>query len=387
MGLSNKKSKTVEQSKTIQDVSTTRTNPAFVTDALTKFTGGVTDLLGKDPASFVSPANPLQTQAGAAAAGLGGWRAGLDAASGVAGDVAGASTGRVSGSSLLDGLDSYMSPYTQRVVDTTLADFDADAGRTRAAQAAAGVRNNAFGGSRFGVQEATTEGELARARATADAQLRDTAFNTGASLSGQDADRRQQASLANQQAEAADLSRRLSAGGLMGQLAEAAGAGARGDVATQMDAGGVLRGIDTEQRQAPIGLLGAVGDLLGQGQFGLMGGTNVHGLTDTTGNSTTTQDGGLMAKIGQAIQTAAAAAALAGSDIRLKTDVETLGYDDKGRRWVSWRYLWEPEDATRHTGVMAQEILASDPDAVVVGPMGFLMVDYSKVEGGPWLHS
>jgi hypothetical protein len=152
-----------------------------------------------------------------------------------------------------------------------------------------------------------------------------------------------------------------------------------------MDTGAALRGIDTEQKQAPIGLLDAVGNLLGQGQFGLFNGSDVSGTSSMTGHSKTTQDGSLLGSIGQAVQTAAALAAL--SDERLKVDVQTLGHDDRGRRWVSWRYLWEPEGAERHTGVMAQEIQATDPDAVVSGPLGFLMVDYSKLEGSPWRHS
>lgn len=388
MGFSNKKTKTVEDTTKTENAVTTRQNPAFVEDAIKGFTGKVTGLMDQDPLNFVAGADPLQTQAGKAASGLGGYQAGLTDATGVASRLAGATTGKIGASSLLTGLQDYMSPYTQNVVDTTLSDMDVDAGRTRAAQAASAARNNAFGGSRFGVREAQTEGELSRARATADAQLRDTAFNTGASLSNSDAERRQGAAVANQGAESADLARQLSAGGLMGQLAEASGAGARADVSAQMDAGGALRDVANQRAQAPIGLMGAVGDLLGQGQFPLFNGSTVDGTTHVDGTTTATSSGGLMDAIGKAIQTAAAVAPMvAMSDANLKTDVETLGHDDRGRRWVSWRYLWEPEGALRHTGVMAQEIATSDPDAVLVGPLGFLMVDYSKLEGAPWQHS
>lgn len=373
MGLSNKKSKTTEKSTTTQNVTSTRQNPAWVEDSIKGFTGKVGGLLDRDPMDFVSGEDPLQAQAGAGAASLGGWRGGLDQASQIAGSVAGAKT---SPASLLQGLDDYMSPYTEDVVDTTLADFDVDAGRTRAAQAASAARSGAFGGSRFGVREAQTEGELSRARATADAQLRDQAFNTGAALSSEDANRRQQA-------EMADLDRRLSAGGLMGQLSGMGAENARADIATQLGVGEARRDIDTERRQAPIGLLGAIGDLLGQGQFDLFGGTNVNGVTNSTGTSKTSSSGSLMDKIGQAVQIAAMAA----SDVQLKRDVTTLGHDDAGRRWVSWRYLWEPDDVTPHVGVIAQEVRETDPDSVVVGPMGFLFVDYSKLEGGQWLHS
>jgi hypothetical protein len=408
---SNKKKTTTENSTSTQNTSGTssivKTNPAWAEDALKGFTGKVTGLMDHDPQDFVAGANPLQTQAGAAAARLGGWRAGLDEATGAAraagaGTVDAGHTGRVSASSLLTGLDDYMNPVLDKVVNTTLTDFDVDAGRTRAAQAASAARNGAFGGSRYGVREAQTEGELSRARATTEAGLRADAFDRATGLSNSDAGRRQEADLANQNAEANDLARRvssenlgldrgLSSAGLMAQIAEAAGAGSRADVATQMDAGTTLRGIDTEQRQAPIGLLGAVGDLLGQGQFGLFNGANTSesatGTSTGTGKTVTTEDPGLMAKIGQAVQVAAQAAALAASDRRLKTEIRTEGHDDRGRRWVSWRYLWEPEGHPRHLGVIAQEIAQTDPEAVVEGPFGFLLVDYSKVEGGAWLHS
>lgn len=107
--------------------------------------------------------------------------------------------GRVSAQSLLSNLDSYMSPYTNDVVDTTLAGFDENAERTRAQQQAAAAQNGAFGGSRYGVLQAITEGELGRERASTEAGLRDSAFNTGAGLSADDANRRQSASSTNAQ--------------------------------------------------------------------------------------------------------------------------------------------------------------------------------------------
>lgn len=67
------------------------------------------------------------------------------------------------------------------------------------------------------------------------------------------------------------------------------------------------------------------------------------------------------------------------SDERLKRDIRTVGYDAKGRRWVTWQWLWDGEGAEPSTGVIAQEVAANDPQAVTVGPHGFLMVDYSKL--------
>lgn len=94
-------------------------------------------------------------------------------------------------------LEAYRNPYTQEVIDTTMADFDESAGQTRAAQSGQMAATGAFGGSRSGIREAMTEGELARARSSLDAGLRSDAFNTAAGLASQDADRATTANIAN----------------------------------------------------------------------------------------------------------------------------------------------------------------------------------------------
>lgn len=66
------------------------------------------------------------------------------------------------------------------------------------------------------------------------------------------------------------------------------------------------------------------------------------------------------------------------SDERLKENIHTIGYDRKGRRWVEYNYIG---GKTKRQGVIAQEIMESDPEAVHVWPFGgYLMVDYSKLQ-------
>lgn len=237
-------------------------------------------------------------------------------------DVTGSS---VASESLLKNLEKYMSPYTEDVVNTTLAGFDTNASRLRAQQAAAGAGRGAFGGSRYAVGEAVMEGELARERAASEAGLRDRAFTTGASLSGQDADRRQQAgmanaqlsqqaALANQQSELsrilaqagfdqqaglsnqqADLSRvlaqagfdqqtgqfnagqrdqsldrQMQAAGLLTQIGATQQGQERSDMEMLAGLGGVQRGIEQDYAQADLQQLSAITQLLqqlGLGQF------------------------------------------------------------------------------------------------------------------------
>jgi hypothetical protein len=63
------------------------------------------------------------------------------------------------------------------------------------------------------------------------------------------------------------------------------------------------------------------------------------------------------------------------SDRRLKRDIERIGELENGLPVYSYRYLWSeaPE-----VGLMADEVARVHPAAVIAGPMGFDMVDYSR---------
>lgn len=68
-------------------------------------------------------------------------------------------------------------------------------------------------------------------------------------------------------------------------------------------------------------------------------------------------------------------AAIMASDARLKGDVETVGYDDQGVRWVDFSYLGEPH--VRRRGVIAQELRRIRPDLVLKRRDGSLAVNYA----------
>lgn len=260
MGLSSSKQTTKTSENRTENSTQTPLTPGYLEDAARDYVGRIATFGNMDPNQFVAPASPLQQQAwgkasslfagssnGVAPAGVGGkprnpgpmaqWippgepsgqggfggamdmasRAGdapanLGTAQGYAAPRIGSPIGATTqgyaaervgqpilaqGGSAADNMARYRNPYEQDVVNTTLADFDQNAGQVRAAQAANGARNGAFGGSRFGIREAQTEGELARGRASADANIRAQGFNTAAQFGGMDADRAQQASMFN----------------------------------------------------------------------------------------------------------------------------------------------------------------------------------------------
>jgi hypothetical protein len=64
------------------------------------------------------------------------------------------------------------------------------------------------------------------------------------------------------------------------------------------------------------------------------------------------------------------------SDIRLKRDIAQVGEIDRGINLYRYRYLWSD---TTYVGVMAQEVAAVKPEAVVRGADGYLRVDYARL--------
>lgn len=202
-----KKTKTTTQQKTV----TTPTNPEWVTSGTKNLSDKIQALDKIDPYSLVAGPTALQNQAVKAASGLGmdqgKWNELVNMQTPVIGQRPDISAPIVTNTtanaaSLLDNLKAYMSPYTNDVVKSTLAGFDQNAGMTQAQQALDLARSGAFGGSGAAITQSMTNQGLAMARAQQEAGLRDQAFNTGANLSNMDANRFQEANMANAQMEA-----------------------------------------------------------------------------------------------------------------------------------------------------------------------------------------
>jgi hypothetical protein len=322
MGISSKKSKTTTNQTTSGTTSMTQTptNPEWVTSGLQGLGGQISDLSKLDPYSLVAGPDALQTQAGQGASGLTTspyFGQGADMLKGVAG--AGANTynpammgdiGKVSGASGLTNLNAWMNPYTNDVVNTTLAGFDENAGRTRASQQLDLANDSTFGGSGGSILRSLTERGLAQDRAGTEASLRDQAFNTAAGYSSQDADRTQQASLANLSADLtratanqnalnqggqfnagqhdADLSRQLAVGQGLAGIGQAQGGEQRANVAAQAEIGSILQQLAQTRATAPLSLLGTQASLFGGLPLGLLNGQTQSGASNSTTNGTST---------------------------------------------------------------------------------------------------
>ena len=215
----------------------TQTLPAPVLEAaLTAFTQKLPPLMGKQIntagyAPQVAGQNTLQTGAQNAAAGLG--------------SLLGPGAGTGAGS-----INSYMSPYQQQVMDTTLAEFDRNAAVQNVGLRDNAISQGAYGGGREGVMAAEALRGSNMNRAGLQAQLLNQGF--------------QQA----QQARAGDLQAQQGLGTYQAQL----GQGLQGFEQAGLDATTLAA---REAEYEPFTRLGLVGQQLAQIQPGAFASTNV----------------------------------------------------------------------------------------------------------------
>lgn len=111
-------------------------------------------------------------------------------------------------------------------------------------------------------------------------------------------------------------------------------------------------------------------------------GSQVAGLPGIPG---VTETGGILGEIGQlagGIGTAIAAPALLASDSRLKENIRPVGTSRGGYNLYTWDWNAEGRRIAGDVlgfGVLADEVRGIDPEAVVVGDHGYMMVDYARV--------
>jgi len=270
---------------------TTPTNPQWVTDSVQGLSGRMSQLGQIDPYSLVAPLTGLEQQAAQGAANLGRYGFAYDEAADWIRGVAAQDAPSVQAASLLDGIEAYYNPYRTQVVDAATADFDADAGRTRATQALSLAGQGAFGGSGAALTRSLTEGELARARNAQVSNLLAGMFNTSADLASQDADRRQQASTQNAQLAAQSAALRLQAANSLAGLAGSRAASDRDDVAAQAALGVQARGVDQAYRLAPYTALNSQADIMAKLPLELFRGTTTEGTSSSSSNTNASSTG------------------------------------------------------------------------------------------------
>jgi hypothetical protein len=431
-------SNSTQTGTTNSNVVTTPSNPEWVTQGAQGLAGGIGWLAGQDPHAFVAGPSGLQQQGFDLFDGLGGQGASwLNQAAGMAGGAGGVNTAtsqgynpamaqaaqagpasHASAQTAYGGIGNYMNPYEQTVVNSTIGDLDRARQLTLNGNGQGAMSAGQYGGSRQGVLDANANEGFLRSVGSTVGNLRHAGFNSAAGFADSDANRGTSVNLANAGADNsmsalnAQLAQQTAlsnqgAANQAGQFGAQAGnttsmfnAGQGDNAAARqlqgsqvlgglgqyglggmMDAGGVQQGLAQMYAGAPLAVQQQLAGMFGSLPLGLFNGQSQTGTgtSNATMTGTSTQSGGLMDTIGKVAQIGATVAPMF-SDERLKVDVRPAGQDGRGRDWYDYRYAWDAPDVTRR-GVMAQQILATDPQAVSTHESGFLMVDYSKLEG------
>lgn len=280
-----KKSKETTNSSGTFNNTTTPLLPDWATAPVQAAAGRVGSLLDLDPRGLVAPAHGLQQQAASGAAGLPNDTSWLSPA-------LQADTPFASGGKAYDWVGRYMNPYLNEVVDSSAADFDANAGQVRAQQALDLAGSGAFGGSGAALTQSMTEGELSRSRAATLSGLRSQGYNMALQAASGDADRATQARIANAQTALQDRAQKVG-------FRFDSDANQRANIAAQAGLGETLRGIDQQQRLAPVTSAQQVVAMLSGLPLGLFAGENQQGTkTETATKKTKGFDLGAEAKFG-----------------------------------------------------------------------------------------
>lgn len=125
---------------------------------------------------------------------------------------------QVSAGTAAGGINTYMNPYTQQVIDTSMADLERQRQTQMNALGSQATAAGAFGGSRQGVAESLTNTGFAQQGGQLASQLRQQGFNTALGASQQDVANRLQANIQNQQAGLQGAQQRMGAAGQLGDL-------------------------------------------------------------------------------------------------------------------------------------------------------------------------
>ena len=321
---------------------------------------------------------------------------------------------RVAAERAAGGISTYMNPYTQQVIDTSMADLERQRQMQQNQLGAQATAANAFGGSRQGIAEAATNEAFARQGGQLAANLRNQGFTTALGAAQTDAARQLQAGMSNQAAfnaaqqfgqnlglqsqtanqaafnaaqqfgqnlglqsqvanQGADLSGaqlRLSAANQMGGLGQQAFNTGRTISQDQMQQGLMQQGLQQQLIDAARGQYqGAVGAPTQSLSLPLA----ALGAAPVPQSTAKSKQPGLFDYL-------SLAGSVAASDIRLKTNIKHLGKEN-GHNVYSWDWnddgkrIADPKQPT--VGVMAQELQETHPHLVELGPDGFLRVDYS----------
>jgi hypothetical protein len=341
-------------------------------------------------------------------------------------------------------LNQYMNPYQQDVIDATMADLGRARDNAVNASGVAATQGGAFGGDRHAIMESQNHADYMRQAASTSANLRNQGFqnaqnaamadinatNQSRAYNAQEAmqasmanaqsanDRSQftgstaaQAAMQKQQIEAQMAAQRMASSGgsdggykdraLKAQSQQAALEAAMSMYGMQFDAANQLYGMGQDRwgmgENATNSMAGVGSQIDGinqnlidavrqqwdtqvgapQNQFN----NYLSALAGAPGQGgqTSSYSPGKMDFLGMGTQLGAAA--LMGSDVRLKENIQKVATVN-GINLYSWDWNEDGKSnfpGQKPFGVLAQEIAETRPEAIVENADGWLMVDYAKL--------
>lgn len=243
-------------------------------------------------------------------------------------------------------ISKYMNPSLDAALSPTLRAIQEAEDANRKRIGAGATSAEAYGDARHGIQEVGNMQSAQTARREAAGSLYSRAFETAMQMRGVDLSRFSDIDKTN-----------------FMQTLQAASA--------LLSTGGQQQGLDQAKNQAVLDQFlrkyGANKDMVNALIAAL-------GQPYETTTTTTQPDNSILEVLGGVA--AKAAPALILSDVRLKRNIRRLGAMPSGLPVYCFQYLW---DDVCHIGVMAQEARGIFPEAVFMGPGGYLMVDYARI--------
>ena len=259
-------------------------------------------------------------------------------------------------------ISRYQSPYTQAVMQTTLDELQRRSDIAGQQQAGQAVKAGAYGGARYGVQQAERERGLRDVQSQTAARINQQAYQQA--LGAAQAERGRQGAAAGQFGQIAGQEMQLGGAGLSGLYQ----AGQLGQ--TQAQAGRDIAYEDFQrQQQFPYAQTQYAAGILG----GMPQPMTTYNQQPTAGTGSRLLGLGI-AGVGAAGQAGGFSNLFGGmSDVRLKDNVKLVGKSPSDINIYSFNYKGSKD---KYEGVLAHEV----PWASHTHDNGYLMVDYSKLD-------
>ena len=259
-----------------------------------------------------------------------------------------------------ENISQYQNPYNQAVMQTTLDELERRQQISDQGMSDQAVKSGAYGGARYGVQQAESQRNLRDIQAKTAADIQSRGYQQA--LGAAQADKQRQGAAGQQYGNIAGQEMQLGGAGLSGLYQ----AGQLGQ--TQGQAGRDISYEDFQrQQQFPYAQAQYAAGLLG----GMPSPMTTYQQQPTQGTGSRLLGLGI-AGLGAAGQSGMSMGNFFGSDVRLKDNVKLVGKSPSDINIYSFNYKGSKD---KYEGVLAQEVLWASTEHD-----GYLMVDYSKLD-------